>query len=133
MESNLTNSKKKAANKVGKIFVHFDMTIRLPTPSLPRYILTQNTSPFRLIACLFHFGGSMVLKIFSALIVVLVVLVGALLITQQFGYGPTVNLSLARDFFDVSLPILAFGALIKYLCTFRCGYGCKCSCCVKRD
>ncbi len=77
----------------------------------------------------------MVLKIFSALMVILVVLVGALLISQQFGYGPTVNLSLARDFFDVSLPILAFGALVKYLCSFRCrcGVGCKCGCCAKKD
>ena len=74
----------------------------------------------------------MVLRIFSAVMVILVILVGALLITQQFGYGPTVNLSLARDFFDVSLPILAFGALVKYLCAFRCGCGCKCGCCANK-
>lgn len=76
----------------------------------------------------------MVLKIFSALIIVLVIAVGALIIAQQNGYSATVNLSLFRDFFDVSLPILAFGALVKYLCSFRCcGMGCKCGCCVKKD
>ena len=62
----------------------------------------------------------MLLKIFSTLMVVLVALVGVLILAQQIGYGPTVNLSVFRDFFDVSLPILAFGALIKYLCSFSC-------------
>jgi len=69
----------------------------------------------------------MLLKIFTTVIVLLVVLVGALILAQQAGYGPTVNLSIFRDFFDVSLPVLAFGALIKYLCSFSCR-ACQCRC-----
>lgn len=69
----------------------------------------------------------MLLKIFTAVIILLVVLVGALILAQQAGYGPTINLSIFRDFFDVSLPVLAFGALVKYLCTFVCKT-CQCRC-----
>lgn len=72
----------------------------------------------------------MLLKIFTAVIVLLVVLVGALILAQQAGYGPAVNLSIFRDFFDVSLPVLAFGALVKYLCTFNCK---SCQCCCNRE
>lgn len=34
-----------------------------------------------------------------------------------------------RDFFDAALPILAFGALVKYLCASYV----KCSACVAKD
>ncbi len=87
--------------------------------------LTQTLSPFRLRDLSYLLEERMLLKIFSALMVVLVALVGVLILAQQAGYGPTVNLSIFRDFFDVSLPVLAFGALIKYLCSFS---RCQCQC-----
>jgi hypothetical protein len=62
----------------------------------------------------------MVLRIFVALIIVVAVATGvfALVLPRD----QLVRLIIFRDFFDVTLPILAFGALIKYLCTccFKC-------------
>jgi len=57
----------------------------------------------------------MLLKIFVALIVIVGVLVGVLALALP--RDQIVHLIVFRDFFDVSLPILAFGALIKYLCS----------------
>jgi hypothetical protein len=57
----------------------------------------------------------MLLKIFIALIVIVGVLVGILALALP--RDQIVHLIVFRDFFDVSLPILAFGALIKYLCS----------------
>lgn len=57
----------------------------------------------------------MLLKIFVALIVIVGVLVGILALALP--RDQIVHLIVFRDFFDVSLPILAFGALIKYLCS----------------
>lgn len=60
----------------------------------------------------------MFMKIFVFLIV---------LIAIGVGFGTRVpreyllNIIIFRDFFDAALPVLAFGALIKYLCT----------CCIK--
>jgi hypothetical protein len=63
----------------------------------------------------------MLLRIFVGLIVLVGFLVGVLALTLP--RDEIVRLIVFRDFFDVSLPILAFGALIKYLCTFKC---CRC-------
>ena len=62
----------------------------------------------------------MVMRIFVALIIIVAVAVGIfalVLHTDQL-----IRLIVFRDFFDVTLPILAFGALVKYLCTncFKC-------------
>lgn len=57
----------------------------------------------------------MLLKLFIGLIVIVGVVVGALALALP--REQIVHLIMFRDFFDVSLPILAFGALIKYLCT----------------
>jgi len=57
----------------------------------------------------------MLLKLFVALIVILAIVVGALTLAMPKEY--LVRLIIFRDFFDVSLPILGFGALVKYLCT----------------
>jgi hypothetical protein len=57
----------------------------------------------------------MLLKIFVALIVIVGVSVGVLAL--ELPRDQIVKLIVFRDFFDVSLPILAFGALIKYLCS----------------
>lgn len=69
----------------------------------------------------------MVLRLFVTLVVLVGVLVGALALVLP--RDQIVHLIVFRDFFDVSLPILAFGALIKYLCTCTgkksCG-PCKC-------
>ena len=57
----------------------------------------------------------MLMRLFVALVVVIAVAVGvfALVLPRD----QLVRLIIFRDFFDVTLPILAFGALIKYLCT----------------
>lgn len=64
----------------------------------------------------------MVLRIFVTLVVLVGILVGALALVLP--RDQIVHLIVFRDFFDVSLPILAFGALIKYLCT--CTKKCHC-------
>ncbi len=66
----------------------------------------------------------MLLKIFVALIVIAGIAVGvaALVLPRD----QIVHLIVFRDFFDISLPILAFGALVKYLCS--CGRCASCKC-----
>ena len=57
----------------------------------------------------------MLLKLFVGLIILVGIFVGVLAIwlpREQF-----IHLIVFRDFLDVSLPVLAFGALVKYLCT----------------
>jgi hypothetical protein len=65
-------------------------------------------------------------RIFVGLVILVSIAVGVLALTLP--REKLIQLIVFRDFFDVALPILAFGALIKYLCT------CKCSCsgCVKK-
>ncbi len=63
----------------------------------------------------------MLLRIFVGLII-LVALIGGIL-TLTLPRDEIVRLIVFRDFFDVALPILAFGALVKFLCGFR---SCKC-------
>lgn len=55
----------------------------------------------------------MYMRIFIHIIVVIAVAVGifALLLPRD----QLVRLIIFRDFFDITLPILAFGALVKYL------------------
>lgn len=63
----------------------------------------------------------MLMKIFVTIIIIIAIAVGifALVLPRD----QLINLIFFRDFFDVTLPILAFGALIKYLCT--CCFTCK--------
>lgn len=70
----------------------------------------------------------MFMRIFITVIVLAAVIVGALALTLP--REQIVKLIIFRDFFDISLPILGFGALIKYLCSYRrcCNPECK-SCC----
>ena len=65
----------------------------------------------------------MVLKIFVTLVILVAIAVGGFALTIP--REELVRLVMFRDFFDVSLPILGFGALVKYLCSFRCGQCCK--------
>ncbi len=58
----------------------------------------------------------MLLKIFCALVILVAILIGTFVLVLP--RDQLIRLILFRDFFDVALPILAFGALIKYLCTF---------------
>lgn len=63
----------------------------------------------------------MLMRIFVTLIIIIAVAVGvfALVLPRD----QLVRLIIFRDFFDVTLPILAFGGLVKYLCT--CCTRCK--------
>lgn len=67
----------------------------------------------------------MVLRIFVALIILIAVGVGVFALALP--RDQLVKLIIFRDFFDVTLPILAFGALVKYLssCCVNCG-NCNC-------
>jgi hypothetical protein len=67
----------------------------------------------------------MLMKLFVSLIVVIGIIVGILALTVR--PDQLYRLVIFRDFFDVTLPILAFGALVKYLCTCS-----KCCACNKR-
>jgi len=59
----------------------------------------------------------MLLRTFIALIIIVAIAVGVIALVPNRDL--VVRLVIFRDFFDVTLPILAFGALIKYLCTGR--------------
>ena len=59
----------------------------------------------------------MMLRMFAALVILAAILVGVLVLVLP--RDQLVRLIMFRDFFDVSLPILAFGALVKYLCSFH--------------
>ncbi len=65
----------------------------------------------------------MYMKIFVTIIVLIGITVGVLALTIR--PEQLYLLVIFRDFFDVTLPILAFGALVKYLCT--CAKCCACS------
>lgn len=56
------------------------------------------------------------MRVFVALTVIIAITVGILVLALSSNREQLVKLIVFRDFFDVSLPILAFGALIKYLC-----------------
>jgi hypothetical protein len=56
----------------------------------------------------------MIMRIFIAVIIVVAVAVG--LFALVLSRDQLVHLIVFRDFFDITLPILAFGALVKYLC-----------------
>lgn len=61
----------------------------------------------------------MIMRLFVALIVLVAIIVGILALTLP--REEIVKLIIFRDFFDVSLPILGFGALVKYLCSCKHG------------
>ncbi len=79
----------------------------------------------------------MLLRIFILIVVLIALVVGIMALVLP--RDAIVRLIVFRDFFDVSLPVLAFGALIKYLCTCcyrkgvcgvgKNGCGCNCNCC----
>lgn len=64
----------------------------------------------------------MIMRTFVALIVLIAIVTGILALWLP--REEIVKLIIFRDFFDVSIPILGFGALVKYLCTGRRGHSC---------
>jgi hypothetical protein len=80
----------------------------------------------------------MIQRLFIAFIVIVAVVAG--ICAMSLPRDSIAHLVMFRDFFDMALPILAFGALVKYLCACCCAsdYKCKCNCgsstctCVKK-
>ncbi len=68
----------------------------------------------------------MIMRIFIGLVIIVAIAVG--LFALVLPRDQLIRLIIFRDFFDVTLPILAFGALIKYLCTC-----CVCKVCREKD
>ncbi len=68
------------------------------------------------------------MRLFVTIIILIAVAVGVLALFLH--RDQLVTLIIFRDFFDVTLPILAFGALVKFLCTScaTCGCGSSCGC-----
>lgn len=66
------------------------------------------------------------MRLFVTVIIVIAIAVGIFALVLH--RDQLVTLIIFRDFFDVTLPILAFGALVKYLCTCHR----QCSCCHKK-
>lgn len=66
------------------------------------------------------------MRLFVTIIILIAIAVGVFALVLH--RDQLVTLIIFRDFFDVTLPILGFGALVKYLCT-NC---CACSCCDKK-
>ena len=62
----------------------------------------------------------MYMKLFVSLIVLIAIGVG---LGTQLPRDMLIKVIIFRDFFDAALPVLAFGALIKYLCTCCLEYG----------
>jgi len=71
----------------------------------------------------------MFLRLFIALVILIAIAAGAVAVLGVIlpHNQLMVHLIIFRDFFDVCLPILGFGALVKYLCS--CGCTCGCGCC----
>lgn len=65
----------------------------------------------------------MYMKIFAGLIIFVAILVGIL--SLSLSRDQLIQLIMFRDCFEVTLPILACGALIKYLCSYRTIHGCS--------
>ena len=63
------------------------------------------------------------MRIFVTTIILIAIAVG--IFALALNPDKLVTLIIFRDFFDVTLPILAFGALVKYLCT-GCAKCCPC-------
>ncbi|EKD73142.1 MAG: hypothetical protein ACD_45C00436G0001 [uncultured bacterium] len=57
----------------------------------------------------------MCMRIFVTAIVLIALTIGVLAVVLP--RDMLIRLIMFRDFFDMTLPILAFGALMKYLCT----------------
>jgi hypothetical protein len=63
------------------------------------------------------------MRVFVSVIILIAVVVGIL--AMALHRDQLTNLIYFRDFFDVTLPILGFGALVKFLCTNCSSCGCS--------
>jgi ABC-type dipeptide/oligopeptide/nickel transport system permease component len=63
-----------------------------------------------------------VLAIVAIVVAVVLAALASFLPATQIDYVVAVS-----RFFDIMIPVLAVGALIKYLC--KCAAGCNCPCC----
>lgn len=65
----------------------------------------------------------MLMRTFAAIIIMIAVIVGiaALVLSRD----QLIKIIVFRDFFDIAIPIIAFGALVKYL--FSPAPTCKCA------
>lgn len=68
----------------------------------------------------------MCMRLFVAIIILIAIITGVLALAVP--RDQLVRVIVFRDFFDVTLPILAFGALIKYLCTCNTCKNCAGKC-----
>ncbi len=69
----------------------------------------------------------MINRIFTAFIIIVAVIAG--MVPLLLPHEDMMRIALFREFFYIAIPILAFGALIKYLgaCSYRrCTCGCSC-------
>lgn len=64
------------------------------------------------------------MRVFVKVVILVAVLVG--LLNMMLNRDQLEPVFVFRDFFDVALPILAVGALVKFLISGTCGYGCSC-------
>lgn len=79
----------------------------------------------------------MCMRIFTIFILICAIAVG---LATQLPRDMLEKVITFRLFFDASLPILAFGAIVKYLCSnfgkcgngCKCGSGCSCGCCAPK-
>lgn len=73
----------------------------------------------------------MCMRIFTVFILICAIAVG---LATQLPRDMLEKVITFRLFFDASLPILAFGAIVKYLCSGfgKCGTGCNCGCCAPK-
>lgn len=65
----------------------------------------------------------MIFRLFAAFIVIVAVAAGLAFISLP--HDQLAHVMRLRDFFDVAIPVLGFGALTKYICS--CKH--KCGCC----
>lgn len=63
------------------------------------------------------------MRIFVGAIIIVAIVVGVLALSLD--PDKLVKLIIFRNFFDVTMPILGFGALVKYLCS-GCTKSCDC-------
>lgn len=69
----------------------------------------------------------MFMRFFVIFIILIALVVGILAITLP--RDALIRLIVFRDFFDITLPILGFGALVKYLCSCCCNH---CKTCIEK-
>ena len=65
-------------------------------------------------------------RIFSAVVIIIAVIMAVAASLARPDYVDSIVV--VSRFFDIMLPILAVGALIKYLCCPRGKKACRCSC-----